>query len=61
MDEIKLEQTKYNFGVALCWFGVIFGLIGLIARIVFVADDYLWFSVVGVISGGLRKRSWPIC
>ena len=59
MDEIKLEQTKYKFAVVLCWFAVITGLIGLVVRIVFVADDYLWFSVVGVIAGGLGVTFGP--
>lgn len=59
MDEVVLKQTKYNIGVALCWFAVITGLIGLIARIVFVADDCLWFSVVGVIAGGLGITFGP--
>jgi hypothetical protein len=59
VDEIKLERTKYNLAVALCWFAVITGLIGLVARIVFVADDYLWFSVVGVIAGGLGVTFGP--
>jgi hypothetical protein len=59
VDEIKLEQTKYDIGVALCWFAVITGLIGLVARIAFVADDYLWFSVVGVVVGGLGITFGP--
>lgn len=59
MDEIKLEQTKYNIGVALCWFAVITGLMGLVVRVVFIADDYLWFSVVGVIAGGLGITFGP--
>jgi hypothetical protein len=59
VDEIKLEQTKYNLAVALCWIAVITGLIGLVARIVFVTDDYLWFSVVGVIAGSLGITFGP--
>lgn len=59
MEEIELIQTKYNLGVVLCWVGVITGLIGLTSRIVFVADDYLWISVLGVIAGGIGISFGP--
>lgn len=59
MDEIKIEQSKYNIAVALCWLAVITGLMGLVVRVVFITDDYLWFSVVGVIVGGLGITFGP--
>lgn len=59
MKELELKTTKYNLTVAMCWFAVITGLLGLIVRVVFVADDYLWFSIFGVIAGALGITFGP--
>jgi hypothetical protein len=59
MDEIHIAKTKYNLGVFLCWIVVITGLIGLIARIFFMSEDFLWLSVMGVIAGGIGITFGP--
>ncbi len=59
MDELEVTETKYDLGVLLCWVAVITGLMGLIARIFFMSEDFLWLSVIGVIAGGVGISFGP--
>lgn len=49
----EITVTRWNIGVLAGWFSVVVGIIGIMLHIYMNIEYGIWFSVVGIIAGGL--------